>query len=244
MIILPAIDIQNRQCVRLCRGGLRHRSHRGRGSAGNRRSFRRDGCPSGSIWWIWTAPGPGDRVNAGSFPDRGGSKRAAGGARGRDPGSWKRSTITFPHGISRCILGSAALKDPDSCPASRCGLMANGLLSGSTPRDGMVAAEGWLQVSQVSYLGTRPPHGGHRRANAHFYRYRQGRDPVRPQSGAAVEALRRGRSPAASSLLAASGNCGTYEAAAGPWRLYGVDLRQVAVQRHAGALAEAVAAAA
>ncbi|HCA29635.1 MAG TPA: phosphoribosylformimino-5-aminoimidazole carboxamide ribotide isomerase [Ruminococcaceae bacterium] len=55
------------------------------------------------------------------------------------------------NGISRCILGSAALKDPQLV---RCAVEAFGdrIAVGIDAVNGMVAAEGWLEISNVPYI--------------------------------------------------------------------------------------------
>lgn len=57
----------------------------------------------------------------------------------------------FAHGVSRCILGSAALKDPALVREAVAAYGAR-IAVGIDARDGMVATEGWLDVSNVSYL--------------------------------------------------------------------------------------------
>ena len=54
-------------------------------------------------------------------------------------------------GISRCILGSAALKDPELVRRAAAAY-GDRIAVGIDARDGLVAAEGWLEVSAVSYL--------------------------------------------------------------------------------------------
>ena len=58
MIILPAIDIQNGECVRLYRGDFATAHKVAEDPLETAGSFYRDGA-GGSIWWIWTAPEPG-----------------------------------------------------------------------------------------------------------------------------------------------------------------------------------------
>ncbi|MBI0434798.1 1-(5-phosphoribosyl)-5-[(5-phosphoribosylamino)methylideneamino]imidazole-4-carboxamide isomerase [Roseomonas sp. KE0001] len=54
-------------------------------------------------------------------------------------------------GISRVILGSAAVKDPDFARAA-CQAFPGRVAVGIDARDGMVATEGWAEVSSVSAL--------------------------------------------------------------------------------------------
>lgn len=57
----------------------------------------------------------------------------------------------FSHGVSRCILGSAALKDP-ALVREAVAAYGSRVAVGIDARDGLVATEGWLDVSDVSYL--------------------------------------------------------------------------------------------
>jgi len=54
-------------------------------------------------------------------------------------------------GIARVILGSAAVKDPDFARAA-CRAFPGKVAVGIDARDGMVATEGWAEVSSVSAL--------------------------------------------------------------------------------------------
>lgn len=56
MIILPAIDIQDRQCVRLVKGNFDTAHVVAGDPLETAASFRKAGA-NGSTWWIWTALG-------------------------------------------------------------------------------------------------------------------------------------------------------------------------------------------
>ena len=183
MIIFPAIDIHNGECVRLIQGDFCHRAQGGGGSAGNRPVPSLRPAPAGSIWWIWTAPKPGGGSTRPSLPVW--RRKAAFRWRwAAVSGIWPHWRITFDSGIARCILGSAALKDP-AFVAEAVKTYGNRIAVGIDAKEGMVAAEGWLDVSDVSYLELARKMEAVGVQYPDFHRYLPGRNPDRPQSGAA-----------------------------------------------------------
>lgn len=66
MLIFPAIDIQNRQCVRLVKGDFATAHRVAEDPWPPRKPSGRPGR-SGSIWWIWTAAKTGVKTNADIF---------------------------------------------------------------------------------------------------------------------------------------------------------------------------------
>ena len=149
MIILPAIDIQNGECVRLYRGDFATAHKVAEDPLETAGSFYRDGAR-----WIHMVDLDGARTgrreNAALFlkvADQSGLQVELGG------GIRDRETLDYylSHGISLCILGSAALKDP-VLVREAAAAYGERIAVGIDARDGMVAAEGWLQVSQVSYI--------------------------------------------------------------------------------------------
>lgn len=149
MIILPAIDIQNGECVRLYRGDFATAHKVAENPLDTAQSFYQDGAR-----WIHMVDLDGARTgrreNASVFlevADKSGLQVELGG------GIRDRETVEYylSHGISRCILGSAALKNP-ALVKEAAAAYGDRIAVGIDARDGMVAAEGWLQVSQVSYL--------------------------------------------------------------------------------------------
>lgn len=149
MIILPAIDIQGGQCVRLFRGEFSTAHQVAENALETARSFYEDGAQ-----WIHMVDldgaRTGQRENAPLFlevaENTGLQVELGGGIRDRETLDYYLS-----HGISRCILGSAALKDP-ALVREAAAAYGERLAVGIDAKDGMVAAEGWVQVSRVSYL--------------------------------------------------------------------------------------------
>lgn len=149
MIILPAIDIQGGQCVRLYRGDFATAHRVAEDALDTARSFYVDGAR-----WIHMVDLDGARTgrreNAPLFLEvaekTGLQVELGGGIRDRETLEYY-----FSHGVSRCILGSAALKDPALVKESAAAY-GERLAVGIDAKDGMVAAEGWLKVSRVSYL--------------------------------------------------------------------------------------------
>lgn len=149
MIIFPAIDIQNRQCVRLVKGDFDTAHTVADDPLETAAAFRKAGAE-----WIHMVDldgaRTGNRANADIFLSvaaRSGLKVELGG------GIRDMETLDFylSGGISRCILGSAALKNPEFVRQA-VKLYGDRIAVGIDAVDGRVAAEGWLEVSQVSFL--------------------------------------------------------------------------------------------
>lgn len=149
MIILPAIDIRGGQCVRLYKGDFStahkvaddpmetaHRFHK----AGAKwlHMVDLDGAKEGS---------PKNRDLFLQIAEKSGMKVELGG------GIRDMETVEFylTHGISRVILGSAAIRDPDFVKkaAKKWG---KHIAVGIDARNEMVAAQGWVQTSDVHYI--------------------------------------------------------------------------------------------
>ena len=149
MLIFPAIDIHGGQCVRLYKGDFGTAERVAEDPLETAKSFRAAGAE-----WIHMVDLDGAKtgrtVNAAIFEqvaEKSGLKVELGG------GIRDMQTLEtyFSRGISRCILGSAALKNPQLV---REAVKAYGerIAVGIDARGGMVAAEGWLEVSEVSYI--------------------------------------------------------------------------------------------
>lgn len=149
MIIFPAIDIQEGQCVRLVKGDFATAHKVAEDPLETAAAFKQAGAE-----WIHMVDldgaRTGQRVNTAIFEAvaaRSGLKvEVGGGIRDMDT-----LEAYFSRGISRCILGSAALKDPELVRRA-VALYGDRIAVGIDAREGMVAAEGWLEVSAVSYL--------------------------------------------------------------------------------------------
>ena len=149
MIILPAIDIKDRECVRLFKGdfGTVHRV--ADSPIETAMSFREAGAD-----WIHMVDldgaKDGEKRNADIFlqvaKESGLKVELGGGIR-----DMKTLDFYFQNGISRCILGSAALKNP-SLVEEAVKEFGHRIAVGIDALHGMVATEGWLDVSNVPYL--------------------------------------------------------------------------------------------
>lgn len=149
MLILPAIDIQDRQCVRLLKGDFATAHKVAEDPLETAASFRKAGAT-----WIHMVDldgaRTGRRVNGDIFTAvarESGLKVEVGG------GIRDMATLEdyFAGGVTRCILGSAALKNP-ALVREAAAAYGPRIAVGIDAVNGMVATEGWLDVSAVSYL--------------------------------------------------------------------------------------------
>ncbi len=149
MIIFPAIDIQGGKCVRLVKGDFATAHEVAADPLETARSFREAGAE-----WIHMVDldgaKAGRRVNTKIFravaADSGLKVELGGGIRDRET-----LELYMELGISRCVLGSAALKNP-ALVREAVEAYGDRIAVGIDAVDGMVATEGWLDVSAVSYL--------------------------------------------------------------------------------------------
>lgn len=146
MILYPAIDLKNGQCVRLKQGDMAQATVFNDDPAAQAASFEAQGFEALHVVDLDGAFA-GEAVNGAAveailkrvrFPVQlgGGIRRMA------QVEAWVR------RGISRVIIGTAALRDPDFVKeAARAfpGMVAVGI----DARDGMVAVEGWAETSNI-----------------------------------------------------------------------------------------------
>ncbi len=149
MIILPAIDIKDRQCVRLYKGDFDTVHRVADSPLDTALSFRAAGAD-----WIHMVDldgaKDGEKRNADIFlqvaKESGLKVELGGGIR-----DMQTLEYYFNGGISRCILGSAALKNPDLVKEA-VAEYGHRIAVGIDALNGFVATEGWLDVSNVPYL--------------------------------------------------------------------------------------------
>ncbi len=149
MIILPAIDIKDRECVRLFKGDFATVHRVADSPLETAHAFKNAGAE-----WIHMVDldgaKDGTRRNADIFlqvaRESGLKVELGGGIR-----DMQTLDYYFSNGISRCILGSAALKDP-SLVEEAVRTYGHRIAVGIDALNGMVATEGWLEVSDVPYL--------------------------------------------------------------------------------------------
>ena len=181
MIILPAIDIKDGKCVRLWKGDFQTAEQVAESYMDTAQGFAEAGAQ-----WIHMVDLDGAKsaqpVNADIFLDV--AKHTplkvelGGGIRSLDTVEYYLSG-----GISRVILGSIALKNP-RIVKDAVTEYGDRIAVGIDANNGKVAAEGWLDDSDVDYPcpGNDPCRGWH----LPFHRHFQGRHAVRCQCRAAV----------------------------------------------------------
>lgn len=149
MIIFPAIDIKNGSCVRLYKGDMNTAEKVADDFFSAANSFYSCGAK-----WIHMVDldgaVKGEKVNSDIFTtvaEKTGLRVELGG------GIRTMADVEYylSRGISRVIIGSAALKNPDLVreAAKKYG---EKIAVGIDARRGMVAAEGWLETSDISYI--------------------------------------------------------------------------------------------
>ena len=146
MIVFPAIDLKAGQVVRLAEGDMDRATVYGDDPAAQAKIFAEAG--SGHLHVVDL-----DGSFAGSAQNRAAVERIVeafpghvqlgGGIRRReDVEGW------FDAGVSRIVMGSAALKDPEFVK-DMAREFENGIVVAVDAKDGMVATEGWAEVSDV-----------------------------------------------------------------------------------------------
>lgn len=150
MIILPAIDIKDGQCVRLVKGDYGTASQMAESPLAAAESF----SAAGAQWLhMVDLDGAKDKrpVNHQTVLDvvrqySGMKVEVGGGIR-----EMSAVELYLENGVERVILGSAALENKQLLVDA---IKAYGdrIAVGIDARDGMVAANGWLATSQVNYL--------------------------------------------------------------------------------------------
>ena len=149
LIIFPAIDLKGGQVVRLAEGDMARATVYGDDPAAQARAFANAGADHLHVVDLDGAFA-GESVNGGAvagilsaFP---GKVQLGGGIRNR--ASIER---WLDLGVSRVVIGTAALKDPDLVrDAARD--HPGRIVVAVDARDGMVATEGWADVSDVTVV--------------------------------------------------------------------------------------------
>ncbi|WP_424928295.1 1-(5-phosphoribosyl)-5-[(5-phosphoribosylamino)methylideneamino]imidazole-4-carboxamide isomerase [Amaricoccus tamworthensis] len=146
MILYPAIDLKDGNCVRLLRGEMSEATVFGDDPAAQARAFEAAGCQ-----WLHmvdlNGAFAGEPVNGAAVDAILGAisipAQLGGGIRNRETvESW------LEKGLARVILGTAALRDPDlvrECAKAHPGKIAVGI----DARGGKVAVEGWAETSET-----------------------------------------------------------------------------------------------
>jgi phosphoribosylformimino-5-aminoimidazole carboxamide ribotide isomerase len=146
--LYPAIDLKGGQVVRLKRGEMDQATIYADDPAAQARSFVEAG-----FTWVHMVdldgafagkPANAAAVRAIIAAVPGAKLQLGGGIR-----SMETAEAWLAAGVSRIILGSAAVKDPDFARAA-CREFPGQVALGIDARDGMVATEGWAETSDVS----------------------------------------------------------------------------------------------
>lgn len=149
MIILPAIDIKNGQCVRLIQGDFATTEKVAEDWLNTAMSFQQDGAE-----WIHMVDLDGalsgSLQNSDIFVEvskkTGLKVELGGGIR-----TLKSIAYYIENGISRVVLGSIAITDPQMV-AEAVKVYGDKIAIGIDARDGMVKSSGWLVDSKVNYI--------------------------------------------------------------------------------------------
>ena len=150
MIIVPAIDIKDGNCVRLFKGDFSTAEKVAADYMETAKGFEKAGAS-----WIHMVDLDGAKegrpVNTQIYKDV--AKKTSlkvevgGGIRNIDT---IRQYLSM--GISRVIIGSAALKNPELVKEAVLNFGSEKIAVGIDSKNGMVAAEGWLESSDVHYI--------------------------------------------------------------------------------------------
>ena len=150
MIILPAIDVKDGQCVRLIRGEYDTAHKVAEDPVKTALSFQSDGAE-----WLHMVDLDGAKDKKMSNRDvilsvaSQTSMHIEVGGGIRELNSME---FYLSHGISRVILGSAALKNPSLVSDAIREFGSEAIAVGIDARNGYVATEGWLDTSDVHFL--------------------------------------------------------------------------------------------
>ena len=151
MILYPAIDLKDGQCVRLLRGDMEAVTVFNDDPAAQARAFVEAGAS-----WIHVVDlngafsGRSENAEAVSAILKAVGNRAqiqlGGGIR-----SVGHISAWLDRGVSRVILGTLAVKDPDTVRAA-CSAFPGRVAVGIDARAGKVAVEGWAEVTELDVL--------------------------------------------------------------------------------------------
>ncbi|MDF1750731.1 MAG: 1-(5-phosphoribosyl)-5-[(5-phosphoribosylamino)methylideneamino]imidazole-4-carboxamide isomerase [Alphaproteobacteria bacterium] len=151
MILYPAIDLKDGQCVRLLRGDMEAATVFNEDPAAQAKAFVEAGAS-----WIHVVDlngafsGKSENAEAVSAILNAVGSRAkvqlGGGIRSvGHVSSW------LERGVSRVILGTVAVKDPSTVRAA-CAAFPGCVAVGIDARDGKVAVEGWAEATEIEVL--------------------------------------------------------------------------------------------
>lgn len=147
MLIIPAIDLKDGACVRLRQGRMDEATVFGNDPLAMASRWVEEGARRLHLVDL-NGAFAGEPVNAAAvraitraFPDL--PVQIGGGIRNRDA-----AARYFDMGVRWVIIGTQAVKEPDFV-AALCAEFPGRVIVGIDARDGMVATEGWAEVSRV-----------------------------------------------------------------------------------------------
>ena len=149
MLIIPAIDIKDGNCVRLYKGDYSTAHKVADSAVDTAKKFQNDGAE-----WLHMVDldgaKDGKRINSELILEvrKNGSLKIEVGGGIRD---MEAVDFYLENGIDRVILGSAAIKDPDFVKAA-VKKYSDRIAVSIDALNGMVSAEGWLDTSEVGYI--------------------------------------------------------------------------------------------
>ena len=149
MILYPAIDLQDGQCVRLLRGDPRHATVYGEDPAAQARAFRDQGFA-----WIHVVDLDGAFAGRAANVDAVAAILAAVALPVQLGGGIRTLAAVadwLECGVARVVLGTAAVKDPGLVHEA-CRRFPGRVAVGIDARDGRVAVEGWAESSTMTAL--------------------------------------------------------------------------------------------
>lgn len=146
MIFYPAIDLKDGACVRLLHGDLEAVTVYNDDPAAQAEAFVSAGC-------AWVHVIDLDGAVAGHAVNRRAVEAIIGSGANVQLGGGIRSMEAIETwleaGVGRVILGTAALKNP-ALVMQACNSFPDRIAVAADARDGMVAAEGWLETSDIA----------------------------------------------------------------------------------------------
>ena len=178
MILFPAIDLKDGRCVRLIQGDMTRATIFNAEPAAQARAFVEQGFDYLHVVDLDGAFA-GKPVNAEAVQSilTGLTVRLQLGGGIRD---MKTVRGWLEGGVTRVIIGTAAVRDPDFVrEAAR--IYPGQIAVGVDARDGVVAIEGWAKTSDISAVDLGAPVPGRRRRGDHLHRHRARRGSRRPQ---------------------------------------------------------------
>ena len=148
MQIYPAIDLKNGQGVRLLHGDFDKMTVYAPDPAAQAKAFLASGCE-----WVHVVDLDGALEGAVANQDAVRAILSTGAQIQLGGGIRTMATIEswLDAGVKRVILGTVALKDP-ALVRQAAKAFPGQIAVGADARDGMIAAEGWLEVSEVATL--------------------------------------------------------------------------------------------